>query len=72
MIELQKYINGEFGHIVHIAYDADLDMARRKGDSKYYEVMSAAAVSTIPEHAATLIYADCTPVRNGCYINGVE
>lgn len=52
VIELQKYESGEYGHIVHIAYDQELNMARRKGESKFYEVMSAAAVSTIPEHAA--------------------
>ena len=69
VVELQKYMNGEFGHLVHIAYDADGKKARRKGDSKFYEILSAAAVSEIAEHAAVLIASDATPLDTKCYIN---
>lgn len=67
VVELQKYDNGEFGHIVHFAYDANQDIARRKGDSKYYETLAAAALSGIPEHAAVLVASNCFPLNNWCY-----
>lgn len=36
IIEIQKYVNGEFGHIVHFAYDEDATKARLKAESKYH------------------------------------
>ena len=48
IIEIQKYVNGEFGHIVHFAYDEDPTKARLKAESKYHEVLAAAAVSELP------------------------
>lgn len=67
VIEIQQYANGEYGHLVHVAYDNDPDMARLKGDAKYYEVLSAAAISNLPSHAAILIGSDGFPVMNKCY-----
>ena len=67
VLELQKYANGEFGHQVHFAYDANHDLARRKGDSKYYHILSEAAQSGIPEHAAILVASNCFPLNNWCY-----
>ena len=40
-----KMVNGEFEHQVHWAYDADATTARLKAESKYHEVLAAAAVS---------------------------
>ncbi len=67
VLEIQQYTNGEYGHIVHFAFDADPDKARCKGDAKYYEVLAAAAVSDLPSHAATLISSDGFPLMHQCY-----
>lgn len=67
IVEIQQYQNGEFGHIVHYAYDADPGKAQLKAESKYYEVLSAAAVSDLPSHAAILFSADGFPLANKCY-----
>ena len=47
VVEIQQYANGEFGHLVHYAFDADPDKARLKGEAKYHEVLAAAAWSTM-------------------------
>jgi len=36
IFEIQQYINGEFGHIVHFAYDANPTKARLKAEAKYH------------------------------------
>lgn len=69
VIELQKYMNGEYGNITHIAYDADGNKARLKGDSKYYEILSAAAISGIAEHAVVLLSSEAFPLDQKCYLN---
>ena len=48
ILEIQRYLNGEFGHIVHFAYDANATKARLKAEAKYHEVLAAAAVSELP------------------------
>lgn len=67
IVEIQKYDNGEFGHIVHYAFDEDADKARLKADSKYYEVLSAAAISNISEHSAILFSSEGFPIMHQCY-----
>lgn len=67
IIEIQKYYNGEYGHIVHFAYDADADKARLKAESKYHEVLASAAVSETAEHSAILISSEGFPVMHQCY-----
>lgn len=67
VIEIQQYQNGEFGHIVHWATDADPEKARMKGESKYHEVLAAAAVSDLPSHAACMISAEGFPIMYQCY-----
>lgn len=71
VIELQKYANGEYGNLTHFAYDADPDKARLKGESKYHEILAAAAVSEIPEHGAILMSSRGEPIENKCYIHPV-
>lgn len=58
---------GEFGHIVHFAYDADPTKARLKAESKYHEVLAAAAISELPQHSATLLTSDGRAVMNQVY-----
>lgn len=67
IVEIQQYQDWTFGHIVHFAYDEDPDVARLKGESKYYEVLSAAAVSNLPSHAAIMFSADGFPIMDKCY-----
>lgn len=69
IFEIQQYANGEYGHIVHFAYDEDAAKARLKAESKWHEVLAAAAVSELPSHSATLITADgrVLPGYNQCY-----
>ena len=69
VVELQKYANGEYGHIVHFAYDQDQDKARLKGESKYHEVLAAAAISELPEHGAILLSSKGEPVMHQCYVH---
>lgn len=70
VVEIQQYDNGEFGHIVHYAYDNDPDKARLKGESKYHEVLAAAAVSELPSHAAIMFSTEGFPLMHQCYKHG--
>lgn len=71
ILEIQQYLEngvpGGFGHIVHFAYDEDATKARLKAESKYHEVLAAAAVSELPQHSATLLTSDGRAVMNQCY-----
>lgn len=67
IIEIQQYVNGEFGHIVHFAYDENATKARLKAEAKYHEVLASAAVSELPQHSATLLTSDGRAVMNQCY-----
>lgn len=67
VVEIQKYANGEFGHIVHFAYDENPDRARLKGEAKYHEVLAAAAVSDLPVHAAIMFSTEGFPIMHQCY-----
>lgn len=67
VLELQHYANGEYGHLVHIANDSDPRMARLKAESKYHEVLAAAAVSELPTHAAILVNSEGFPIMHDCY-----
>ena len=72
VIEIQKYLSGEFGHIVHYAYDEDANKARLKAESKYHEVLAAAAVSELPQHSATLMTSDGRLISSQSYSHPVE
>lgn len=67
IFEIQQYANGEYGHIVHFAYDADATRARLKAESKYHEVLAAAAISELQSHSATLLTADGRAIMAQCY-----
>ena len=45
IVEVHRNAAGEYEHVVHWTWDADYDKALVKGESKYYEVLSRAAVS---------------------------
>lgn len=67
VVEIQKNENGEFGHNVFWAFDENADKARLKGESKYHEVLAAAAVSELPEHAAIMFSSEGLPIMHQCY-----
>ena len=67
IVEIQQYNDGSYGHLVHFAYDADPDKARMKGESKYHEVLAAAAISELKSHAAIMFAADGFPIMHQCY-----
>ena len=72
IIEIQQNAAGEFGHLVHWAYDADPTKARLKAESKYHEVLAAAAISELQQHSATLITSDGRAIMNQCYRHTIE
>lgn len=67
VLEIQKYQDGSYGHLVHYVYDADEQQALLKGESKYYQILSAAAVSALPQHSAILIDSTGAPIYHKCY-----
>ena len=67
IFEVQKYQDQTYGHLVHFAYDEDPTKARLKAESKYHEVLAAAAVSELPQHSATLLTSDGRAVMNQVY-----
>ena len=72
IIEIQQYTSGEFGHIVHFAFDENATKARLKAEAKYHEVLAAAAVSELPQHSATLLTSDGRAIMNQCYRHEIE
>lgn len=67
IIELQTYVDGSYGDIKHVVWDEDPTKARLKAESKFYEVLSAAAVSELPVHAAIMFTSDGVPVTHQKY-----
>lgn len=67
VVELQQYESGEYGHLVHFAYDEDDTTARLKCESKFYEVLAAAAVSELPKHSAIMFDINGVPLMHKCY-----
>ena len=49
VIELQKMDNGTVGNIV-TAYDSQIE-----AESKYHQILAAAAISNLPTHSAIII-----------------
>ena len=52
---------------MHWAYDESADRARLKADSKYHEILSAAALSNTLSHAAILFSTEGFPLEHMCY-----
>ncbi len=72
VIEIKQNQAGEYEHLVHFAFDEDPTKARLKGESKYHDVLSEAAVSTMLSHAATLLAADGRLIMTQCYKHVAE
>lgn len=69
ILEIQLHDNGEYGHLVHYAYDEDPIKAQRKAEAKYYEILAACALSELPMHSVTLLSAEGGLHMSGCYKN---
>ena len=72
IMEIQQYADGSYGDIKHFAYDEDPDKARLKAESKYHEVLAAAAVSNTMSHAAILFSSEGFPIMHQCYKHEVQ
>lgn len=72
IVEIQQDAAGEYSHLVHYAWDEDPAMALLKGESKYYQVLSAAAVSTLKRHSAIMFGTDGVPVMYKTYVHNTE
>ena len=66
LVELQTSADGTVGNIV-TAYDS-----RDAAESAWHSVLAAAAVSTLPVHAAVLVNARGEVVESRCYRHGGE
>lgn len=65
-MELQTNADESVGNFVW-AYDNE-----EQAWSKYHAVLSAAAVSALPMHAATLLRSDGTLVESRCFVHGQD
>ena len=66
VIELQTYDNGTVGNIVN-KYDT-----LNEAESKWHSVLAAAAVSTLPVHAAVILTNAGTLIRSEYFMHGGE
>ena len=68
-VEIVKNTAGEFEHSVLWHYADSDEAARLKGESKFYEILSRAAVSEFAEHAAILFSSRGKRIMDKCYIH---
>ena len=66
VLEIQTNANGTVGNLV-TAFDN-----RNVAEQKFHQVLSAAAVSTLPCHAATLLNEEGFVLDSKCYHHEVE
>lgn len=67
IIEIREITSGEFEHNIYYAWDEDPVKAQLKAESKYHELLSAAAVSENVRHSAIIIDSKCFPKMNYSY-----
>ena len=71
VLEMRKLQSGEYEHDTYFVYDTDEQLAALKGESKYHDVMSKAALSVAEgrtiEHSAILCNAKAFPMLHGSY-----
>lgn len=72
VVEIKKLISGEFEHNVFWLYDEDADKAMLKAESKFHEILAAAALSETATHAAILFTSEGFPMKHECYNHVVE
>lgn len=65
--EITKDANGDYSHDIKWHWDEDATKAQLKGEAKYHEIMSRAAVSNFAEHSAILFSSEGFPIMHQCY-----
>ena len=70
IVEVKK--DTEYSHDTFWEWDEDDRKARLKAESKYYSVLSDAAVSRYATHAAILFSEEGVPLMHECYFHTVE
>lgn len=68
--EITKDSNGEFAHDIKWYWDEDQEKAQLKGEAKFHEICSRAAVSDYVEHAAILFASTGNRIMDKCYYHG--
>ena len=66
VVELQTSTDGTVANLVTAYTD------RNEAEQKYHLVLSSAAVSTLPAHAAVLLTSDGRTLASQCYKHGFE
>lgn len=66
VIEIQTASDGTVGNLV------TAHATRSEAEGKYHAVLSAAAVSALPQHAAALLASDGTLIDSRCYEHAAE
>lgn len=66
VIELQTDASGGVGNLVY-KYDS-----RDEAENKYHSILAAAAISSLPVHAAVMLTNAGTLVRSEYYMHGGE
>lgn len=66
VIEIQTNANGTIGNLVNAYTD------RNQAEQKYHLVLSSAAVSALPAHAAVLMTSEGQLLERKCYHHGTE
>lgn len=61
IIEIQKQLDGSCAHLIHTADAAN------QADSVYYGVISAAAISEVPQHSVVMFSDAGTEFKAKCY-----
>ena len=72
VMEIQKSDDTHFAYLVHEASDEDRAVAQMKAESKYHQVLAAAAISSLPEHSAVLISSDGECLMSKYYLHAQE
>lgn len=69
IVEITIDANDNYEHNVYFAYDEDAKQAKLKGESKYHDLLSKAAISTYVSHSVIMFRADATPVDHKQYVH---
>ena len=66
VVEIQTYADGNVGHIV------TTHSSLNEAESKFHQVLAAAAISSVTKHAAILMREEGFPLRHECYTHMFE
>lgn len=67
VIEIQSYQDGTSAYLVHPVSNANGQIALNQAESKYHQVLAAAAISELPIHSAVLLDVFGHPIKHEYY-----